>query len=212
MNDAAQETYNTWNKIGDLYQEKFMHLDLYNESYDLFCSYIKASPAHVLEIGCGPGNICNYLSGQRPDLKILGTDFAPNMVALAQKNNPQADFKVLDARKIKELDQKFEAIISGFCLPYLSPEEVKSLLEDTKTMLQPGGIIYLSFVAGKPEQSGMVTGSTGDRLYFYYHPAEDLIHLLKGNGFRVLKQIEVDYQRQQDQKETHSILIAVAAD
>lgn len=29
-----QETFETWNKIAGLYEEKFMDLDLYNQSYD----------------------------------------------------------------------------------------------------------------------------------------------------------------------------------
>jgi len=38
--DHYQETFETWNKIASLYQERFMDLDLYNESYDLICASI----------------------------------------------------------------------------------------------------------------------------------------------------------------------------
>lgn len=31
-----QETYQTWNKVAKLYEEKFMDLALYDQSYDLF--------------------------------------------------------------------------------------------------------------------------------------------------------------------------------
>lgn len=205
--DAAQETYETWNKIAGLYEEKFMALDLYNQSYDLFCSYINKANAEVLEIGCGPGNICKYLLRQRPDLKILGTDFAPNMVALATKNNPEAKFKVLDARQTRSLNRKFDAIISGFCLPYLDTMEVRALVADLKYMLNPEGVLYLSFVPGDPQQSGFQTGSSGDRIYFYYHTQQMLTDLLQAHGYRVLNTLIVDYTRQSG-KESHSIIIA----
>lgn len=34
--DKYQETFNTWNKIAEAYQDRFMNLDLYNETYDAF--------------------------------------------------------------------------------------------------------------------------------------------------------------------------------
>lgn len=205
--NAEQETYETWNKVAGLYEEKFMHLDLYDQSYDLFCSLISKTNAAVLEIGCGPGNICQYLLKQRPDLKILGTDFAPNMIALATKNNPGAEFKLLDARQTKTLDRTFDAVISGFCLPYLSHSEVQTLIEDLKSMLLPKGVIYLSFVPGDPAQSGMMTSGTGDRTYFYYHAQYQILEVLTGNGFKILAQQEIEYTRPGG-NETHCVLIA----
>lgn len=209
--DAAQETYESWNKMAGLYQEKFMDLDLYNQSYDLFCSYIEKVNAQVLEIGCGPGMICKYLLRQRPDLKILGTDFAPNMIALAKKHNPEAEFKVLDARQIKSLDRKFDAIISGFCLPYLNPEEVQALIADLKDMLEPKGTLYLSFVPGDPQRSGMMTGSSGDRTLFYFHAQEEILRQLHNNQFRVAAKLSIAYSRPSGE-ETHTVIIAVRED
>lgn len=34
MNNHYKETFEIWNKVASLYQEKFMNLDLYNDSYD----------------------------------------------------------------------------------------------------------------------------------------------------------------------------------
>ena len=32
--DKYEETFATWNKMASMYQEKFMELEIYNESYD----------------------------------------------------------------------------------------------------------------------------------------------------------------------------------
>ena len=38
--DKYKETFKTWNKVASLYQDKFMELDLYNDTYDFICSSI----------------------------------------------------------------------------------------------------------------------------------------------------------------------------
>ena len=88
--DNYQETFETWNKLASLYQDKFMDLELYNESYDAFCNSIAKENANILEIGCGPGNITKYLLLKRPNYQIYGIDVAPNMIELARQNNPTA--------------------------------------------------------------------------------------------------------------------------
>lgn len=35
--DTYQETLKTWHKPASLYQDRFMDLDLYNETYDFVC-------------------------------------------------------------------------------------------------------------------------------------------------------------------------------
>ncbi|MNK55024.1 hypothetical protein D3C87_740240 [compost metagenome] len=56
-----QHNLNTWNKVAKIYNDKFMKLDLYNETYDFICKAIKKENAKLLEIGCDPGNITKYL-------------------------------------------------------------------------------------------------------------------------------------------------------
>jgi trans-aconitate methyltransferase len=90
MMDRYKETFETWNKVASLYQDKFMNLDLYNETYDFICNSMVKDKSRLLEIGCGPGNISKYLLNKRPDYTIFGIDVAPNMVELATKNNPTA--------------------------------------------------------------------------------------------------------------------------
>lgn len=67
--NTSKSTIETWDKLASQYQDKFMNLDLYNDTYDLFCSRIVKKEASVLELGCGPGNITKYMLSKRPDFK-----------------------------------------------------------------------------------------------------------------------------------------------
>jgi SAM-dependent methyltransferase len=206
--DNYKETFETWNKVAALYQDKFMHLDLYNETYDFICTAISKEKAAILEIGCGPGNITKYLFTKRPDFNIFGIDIAPNMVDLAKKNNPAADFKVLDIREIDTIKTTFDGIVCGFCLPYLSAADSKKLFVDAYHLLNNDGFIYISFVEGDPDRSGFQTASTGDRSFFYYYNLEDLQMQLIENGFELLKIFKVEYKKTETEKDIHTILTA----
>ena len=86
--DSYQITFQTWNKVATLYQDKFMNVDLYNDTYDRFCELVEKPNPAIFEIGCGPGNITKYLLAKRPDFQIDAIDVAPNMIELAKANNP----------------------------------------------------------------------------------------------------------------------------
>lgn len=198
-------TFNTWNKIANMYQEKFMDLDLYNDTYDLFCDLLDKN-ARILEIGCGPGNITRYLLGKRLDLQILATDISPNMLELARKNNPTAEFQILDCRKINELDAQFDAVLCGFCLPYLSIDDFEKFIKDASELLDVNGLVYLSAIEGDYSESGFETGSTGDQCYVYYHQESNLRAQLDKNGFETLHIFRKNYPKGKE-VDTHFILI-----
>lgn len=206
--DRYKETFETWNKVASLYQDKFMNLDLYNYTYDFICGSLNKSNSKILEIGCGPGNITRYLLSKRPDLKIFGIDIAPKMIELAKKNNPTASFSIMDSRQISDLTTKYEGVVCGFCLPYLSKTDSIKLISDCNKLLNENGLIYLSFVEGDPNKSDFQVGSSGDRIYFYFHNLEELTKQLIKNDFQEIKVFKVEYIKTKNEKDIHTILTA----
>ncbi|WP_299443100.1 class I SAM-dependent methyltransferase [uncultured Aquimarina sp.] len=201
-------TFETWNKIASIYEEVFMDLDLYNDTYALFCKeLIKENPS-ILELGCGPGNITKQILSKRPDSKILGIDIAPNMIALAKKNNPSASFKVMDGRNIGTLKSTFDGIITGFYIPYLSKSDCFSFIKDCIRLLNNQGILYISFVEGDYDDSGYQTGSTGDQIYFYYHDLDFLKKQLVEHQFSIINTLHKQYPKKDGTVDTHTIIIA----
>ncbi len=203
-----KETYETWNKIAEIYQDKFMNLAIYNDTYDYFCDNNPNPKAKILEIGCGPGNISKYLNDRMPEFDILGIDVAPNMIELAKINVPKANFIEMDCRNISELSAKYDGIICGFCLPYLNINDAEKLIQDISNSLNKNGIFYLSFVEGDEKDSGFKTGTTGNRVYFNYYNLAKLKNILLAYGFEVVKEYKIEYVRKVDEIEYHNVLIA----
>lgn len=208
--DIRSETLLTWNKVADAYQQKFMFLDIYNHTYDIVCSEAKQN-AQVLDIGCGPGNITHYLLQKRPDFEVLCIDAAPDMIALAAQSNPAATFKVMDINHLQSVEQLFDVVVCGFAIPYLSPEETSDFIRQCGIRLVAGGLCYLSFVAGSPFQSGFKTGSSGDRVYFYYHQTQLIEAALQQSEFVNIRIMEVPYTLADGTMELHTVIIATKA-
>jgi len=207
--DRYQETFETWNKIASLYEDKFMNLDLYNNSYDLITDSIQTKNAKILEIGCGPGNISKYLLAKRPDFDILGIDVASNMLELARINNPTARFTQFDTRKLNKIEDVFDGIVCGFVLPYISHSDSLKFIKDCYNLLNEGGLLYISFVEGDPEKSDYKIGSTGDRSFFYYYDLKKLAGLLLKNNFAQPVINEVIFQKTEMEFEKHTILTTI---
>jgi 2-polyprenyl-3-methyl-5-hydroxy-6-metoxy-1,4-benzoquinol methylase len=205
--DPYQTTFQTWNKVAALYQEKFMDLDLYDDTYDRFCQLVEKPGAKVFEIGCGPGNITRYIRSKRPDFQIEAIDVAPNMIRLARENNPTVRFKVMDCREIDKIRDRFDGIICGFCMTYLSREDCAKLFKDCSSLLNSGGIAYFSTIEGHYSKSGYEAGSTGDQTYVYYYEEDYLRQAFKENGFEPIDVTRKHYTKTNGNASTEMIFI-----
>ena len=206
--DKTKIAVDVFDKWAIEYQDRFMNVDSYSDTFDLFCEHIQSENANLLELACGPGNITKYLLTKRPDLKILGTDLAPNMIRLAKINNPDAEFQLMDCRDIDMLHKKYDAIMCGFCLPYLSREEAIKLISDASKLLNPHGVLYLSTMEDDYHKSGFRKGSKGDEIYMHFHEADYLTAALEKNNFRIIDLHRQDYPEQDGTKMVDLVIVA----
>jgi len=202
-----QKAVDLFNKLADSYQERFFSVEHYKEPLDRFLSLLD-DQATVLDVACGPGNISHFLLKQKPGLKLLGIDLAPNMINLARVNNPDARFMVYDAMQIDYLDSKFDAIIIGFLFPYLSIEQVELFLFKSYELLNENGIIYLSTMEDLYENSRMKTSSTGEELMMHYYQSDFLIRLLEQIGFQIISKHTQEFVVSETETDTDLIIIA----
>lgn len=207
--DKYQQTIDIYNQVASAYQDKFMDLDLYNDTYDQFCALIEKKDPKIFEIGCGPGNITRYLLKKRPDFKIEAIDVASNMIQLATENNPTADCKIMDCRQIDRITDRFDGIMCGFCMPYLSKEDCTKLIGDASILLNPDGIFYFSVIEDNYNKSDYETSSNGQHtVYVYYHQEDYLREALEQNDFEIIDLPRKSYPKPDGTTSTHLIFIA----
>ena len=191
--DHSEAAVALFNKYAERYQNKYMDSAAYDVYQDRFCAGLGAG-ARVLEVGCGPGNVTRYLLRQRPDFRVLATDLAPEMLALAGRNVPGAEVQLLDVRAMGTLEESFDGVVNGFCLPYLTKAEALQWIRSAWDVLLPGGMLYLSTMEGDFADSGYQTTSSGeDQLYIYYHEGTYLEAELRAVGFEEVELFRQDF-------------------
>lgn len=206
-NTENQKAVNLFNKLADSYQQRFFSVDAYQEDLDKFLDHVKSN-AGILDVACGPGNISHYLLKKRPDLNLLGIDLAPNMINLAQTNNPDAHFRVYNALELEALNQSFDAIIVGFLFPYLSREQVLGFLRNVHKILNPGGALYLSTMEDLYENSRLRASSTGELVMMHYYESSFLSQTLEFLGFEILSIRTQNFVISENETDTDLMIVA----
>jgi SAM-dependent methyltransferase len=97
----------------------------------------------VLDVGTGPGSpaleAIPYVS---PNGRVVGIDFAPSMIATAQKRAAElgvanAEFREMEAEQLGFPDGTFDAAISRYAYPHFT--NARLALKETLRVLRPGG-------------------------------------------------------------------------
>jgi SAM-dependent methyltransferase len=174
----------TFSKLAERYAKKFFHLDMYDAYLARFAQGIK-SRASVVDLACGPGNVCAYLMRLRPDLKLLGVDLAEGMIGQARCKVPTAEFVVADCRRIGELGRVFDAAAFAFGLSYLTDEDAGRFFVSLNGALTDDATLYFATITGEQCWSGFEMSSTADRVYIEYRSADAVISMIERAGFAV---------------------------
>jgi len=71
----------------------------------------------VLDVGCGFGDLFNFLRNLGINVNYTGIDINPDIIKLAREKNPELRFEVLDFDK-EEIDGKFDWVVSSGIFNY----------------------------------------------------------------------------------------------
>ena len=113
-------------------------------SYDLAGRINIASPARVVDIGCGPGNSTQVLVERWPAAHIVGLDSSPEMLAQARQVMPDRTWILADAATW-EPGEQFDVVFSNATLQWIPHHE--TLIGRLFSLVSPGGALAVQIPA-----------------------------------------------------------------
>lgn len=150
----------------DEYCRSTVGLDM-SSVYERFLCEL-APGAHILDAGCGSGRDTKIFLGR--GFVVTAFDGSPQMARFANVYTGQK-CSVLRFQEM-QFQQEFDGVWACASLLHVPKCEMEDVLGRFVTALEPGGIMYVSFIEGEGERI-----STDGRLYNSY-TAESLSDLL----------------------------------
>ena len=154
------------------------------QRYVKFTSKLKQG-GHILDAGCGTGRFVPYFV--KNGFTVTGVDSSSSMIELASKNNPMAEFKVMDIRHLDFVSNYFDGVWNIATLLHLDESGVKLALQEFKRVLKVNGILYIA-TRTKDKSISIIEESTeGGKMVVNYYSPDKLRELLANSGFEIIE-------------------------
>lgn len=134
----------------DLAYSKEFTTPLHSELLDKYLD----KEAHILDVGCGYGRTLDQLQ-KLGYTNLFGIDFSEKMIERAKAQFPSLNVNVQRNKTLNFPDNTFDAVFLFAVLTCITTdEEQEFLLNESKRILKPGGIIYINdFLLNEDERN-----------------------------------------------------------
>jgi 2-polyprenyl-3-methyl-5-hydroxy-6-metoxy-1,4-benzoquinol methylase len=178
----------TYNHIADNWVKDHSNDTWWQEGTNHLLSLLPQG-ASILDVGCGGGHKTKYLLDK--GFTVLGTDFSENMIKRAEKEVPEARFQVLDAYETDTLTKTFDCVFAQAMLLHIPKARVIEVLTKFKSVLKPGGLLYVAvkeIKADKIEEKIITENDYGYdyKRFFSFFSIEELEKDFKEIGLEIL--------------------------
>jgi 2-polyprenyl-3-methyl-5-hydroxy-6-metoxy-1,4-benzoquinol methylase len=134
----------------------------------------------ALDVGCGIGDIANFVRALWKDIKVTGIDVSKEAVDLAKRNNPDIDFLVSDLESFKT-EKGYDLITAIDVIEHI--ENDKIALTRMRHLLQDNGILLMSL----PHSMRYWTKSDETGGHYRRYSKRETADKLKEAGFSIIK-------------------------
>lgn len=175
-------TRRTYNQLASIWASQHRTGDFWLPELEYFCTLLPSGK--VLEVGVGGGRDAKELIAR--GYKYTGTDVSQELVKLAKKNNPAANFHT---RSVYELNFKdpFDGFWCVAMLIHVPRKRINEALHSIKRSVRPGAIGFISIKEGMGEELERKIDLDGDGRLFTYYQRDEFQDILSTDGFEIIK-------------------------
>jgi SAM-dependent methyltransferase len=128
-----------WINVAEKYNNS--KYDSINPLVDIFCRELPINGS-ILDLGSGTGVPFARLFVEK-GFNYYGIDISPQMIEIARKNVPLANFKEMSMTDL-DFNNRFDGVFSSYSMLLLSPELLESVARKVIRCLRNGGLFYIS--------------------------------------------------------------------
>jgi SAM-dependent methyltransferase len=136
----------------------------------------------VADVGCGTGAASRMLADA--GLDVLGIDLSPNMIAEAQRLNPDLAFRVGSMTDLEFGDGHFDALCAWYSVIHVPDDLLPQVFSEFRRVLRPGGWALVAFQVGDHARTFNEMFGEQVALTFYRRQPDEVAQLLDDAGLR----------------------------
>jgi SAM-dependent methyltransferase len=180
----ADDVQLAYSAIADQYIELFAGLEhVRADDVRLIEHHLGHVEGPVLDLGCGPGHLTEYLRSLAAD--VTGIDLVPEFLEHARRTYPAATFERGSFRSVARAASSVAGVLCYYSLIHVKPDEMETVLRGIRRLMVPGGAIVIGFFLGttvEPFEHKVACA--------YRWPTEELAAVLDLAGFVVIDRLE----------------------
>ena len=191
IEQKTSDVQSSYDRVAEEYvrhiYDELRHKPLDRQLLDRFADRVRGEGL-VCDLGCGPGQVARYLYDR--GVATCGIDLSPGMVERARELNPGVDFRQGDMRSLEAPAEAWAGIAAFYAIVNLPPVDLAEAFREMWRVLQPRGLLLLSFHVG--EEISHVDDLWGCAvcLDFYFFRTGDVESHLRAAGFDIDEIVE----------------------
>jgi len=103
----------------------------------------------VLDLGCGPGQVGQYLTER--GLRVVGLDLALTMLLVARRRTGNRNLACGDMRSAPFGSASFRAVVAFYSIHHLPRSALRAALIEIRRLLKPAGLFVVATHLGESE-------------------------------------------------------------
>jgi SAM-dependent methyltransferase len=185
------EVQSSYDRVADEYvrhvYDELRNKPLDQQLLDRFADSVRGAGL-VCDLGCGPGQVARYLHER--GVAMCGVDLSPGMIERARQLNPGIEFRQGDMKALDVPAAAWAGIAAFYAIVNLPPADVAQAMREMERVLQPGGLLLLSFHVGEEVSHLEDLWGCAVCLDIYFWRPEDVASHLRAAGFEIEQIIE----------------------
>ncbi|MEH1017729.1 class I SAM-dependent methyltransferase [Micromonospora sp. CPCC 206060] len=145
--------------------------------------HLAGRPGTVLDLGCGPGHITDYLRSLGVD--ATGIDMVPEFIAHARAAHPSGRYQLGSMENLSVVNHSIAGILAWGSLIHLPPQDLDVVLAEFRRVMAPAGTLVIGLFVDDE-----VAAFDHKVVTAYRWPVDEFSERLTGAGFMEVERLQ----------------------